>query len=313
MQVNDIKTALIRFLSEEAAKRAEGAHPEKADGSQTASAAPDALDIACLTDIDVVTISNGLKAALDAVLAQEGSGRAGLSEKEIMGLIKALVKDKNAGNSAKPDALLKLEAADIDLVTISRELKSVLRSSAPKTGETRQIEVSHDPGSALFLNSIIIELLPGLRLRLLKIYKRKSRYSRRKEGDEGGRKGNQGQGHENKRQYAASKVRFASEGTVEGDDGSEQGYRFELNLLPEGGLNGGGIALSQLAVRYTGKAEELHDFRFAFEIEPGDDAGQDRLKGKGYGLFMIDLVEISSTGDGAPVYGIEEEDWVKEV
>lgn len=302
--------------------------------ARTPAVVPDALDI---TDLlaDVVTISTVTAPVPEPGLCKETAVRAqqpvtprDVETKDFTGTApkEKLVKDERCRqNTVITGALDYLEPErGGDVVTISRGLNSLLKSALfHGAGSARQIDLPQGVGISPFLVTLLSEVLPGWKGRLLKVYRRKSRAVLRENPDSDGRE-EEGRGeptgHESdcddggplRRNYRPEPIKLTSTGTINTGDKRGLRFRLDLEIVCEGTVPcAHGVMPGPLVINYAGLSGELEDARFAFEVDAGKDSA--RFTGPGLGRLIIDLVEVGAAKDGSVIYGVPGDyPWIEE-
>lgn len=226
-----------------------------------------------------------------------------MQEDGLKGLMKYLSSRAHGkGESAEAPSGPKVQ----DVVTITKGLDAIFKSLGVKEGAAATL--LNIPGgieSPLFALLIAQGLAPGLALKLKKLYSRRPKGNK---GDKGGKdKDRQSETH---KAYDNPIVTLESEGEINTADGKRAHcvILLELDTGAED-LAPAQITLAPVEIDYGGATEDLKDLSFSFEIERASGAPS----GHGRGLVIIDLIEVGTDENGAPIYGVgEDEGWGEE-
>ncbi|MBI5643294.1 MAG: hypothetical protein HY954_07445 [Deltaproteobacteria bacterium] len=305
-------------VNEEAAKGEPGLKVQKTGNRPVSDVSAGNADILRLGVADVVTLSKELKSVLKYLSSSETPPptQPAISQDSLKTLISALLKERILKGEAGLVALLnKLESEEIDAVTLFKDLKSILKSVSPQEASApRQIDLPQAAG-APFLMTLLNEILPGLRLRFLKLYWRKSRagFRKKKDDDEQRQEPSEKDGEDDDSCYLLGKrysnpepVKLTSSGIIRTAGGHCLRFRLVLNLASEtgGALCGKGFELDPLIANYAGSIDELKDFRFAFDLDHAIDGKNPPFAGRRVGLLIINLARIGTASDGSMIFGL---------
>lgn len=219
-------------------------------------------------------------------------------------------------------SVLMEDAGDPDVVTISKDLKSVFKSGLlSEAVHNARIDIPGEADSAAFLLAFLNGILPGWNIKVRKVYRRKlgnkkeqgsKEDEKQPDPERSGAETDEGASGPDAKKYECykpGKVRVAASGIIKAEG---KGLRFslELNMTPSDGadFSGDGFSLGQVMVNYGGDPRECADLGFTFETaEDENDCGKGApFKGTGVGRLIIDLVPVGRTENGGVIYGLPE-------
>ena len=187
---------------------------------------------------------------------------------------------------------------------------------AAGAGEPREIFIPQSPGMSPFLMAILNDIFPDGGIRLLRVYRRKVRPPRPKEGrEEEGDSAKEGADAQRRgallKGYHAGLVTISAAGFIKTADGLEMPFSLGLDVTAAGerGPRDEEIRLEPLAVNYGGPASSLDDASFVFVAAP-----EDRVPfSGGAGRLVIELVDKGRADDGSVIYGVPDRgQWMEE-
>lgn len=281
-----------------------------------------------ITGEDVVTISKEVKTAVNLISSditgntvdvpiQKGPDVKTLIEPAIKErLVKA---EKYMGQIGVSEELEPITAERVDIVSITKEMKSAIRTMLiTDTGQPRELNLPQGLGLSPYVVTLLSELLPEWKIRLLKVYRRKSAgKARKKDGKKDGKKGTVGDdapnveyeeelfsSHFGEHSHDPKQTRLMSDGYINAAGYGRYNFSLRLDISSETAmaLRGKGVKLDSLIINYDGPPEELEDLSFTFESVDAEGAP---FKGTASGHIIIDLVRLSTNESGGSVYGLK--------
>lgn len=192
-----------------------------------------------------------------------------------------------------------------DVVSLTKGLDVIFKSLGLKEGAAATLlNIPGGADSPLFALLIAQGVAPGLALKLKKLFSRKPKGGK---GDKGGK--DKERHSDTHKAYDTPSVTIESEGEIKTADGKRAHCVIFMEFDTESkDLSPAKITLAPVDIDYNGAAEDLKDLSFSFEIERVSGASS----GHGRGLIIIDLIEVGSDEDGAPIYGVGEDECWKE-
>ncbi|OGP25758.1 MAG: hypothetical protein A2X99_05570 [Deltaproteobacteria bacterium GWB2_55_19] len=252
--------------------------------------------------VDLKLFTGEVESFLSQILSPEELKEAlkAMQDDGLKGLMKYLSSRAHGkGEGAETPAGPKVQ----DVVSLTKGIDAIFKSLGLKEGvAATPLNIPGGAESPLFAMLIAEGITPGLALKLKKLY------SRRPKGGKGGKdKDRQNETH---KAYDNPTVTIESEGEIKTADG-KRAHCVILMELDTGAkdLSPAKITLAPVEIDYGGAAEDLKDLSFSFDIERASGSSS----GHGRALIIIDLIEVGTDENGAPIYGVgEDEGWGEE-
>lgn len=215
-----------------------------------------------------------------------------------------------------------LSNVHLDVIELSDQAKALLaQEKGPKevaqANKTETFEISEQDKQKIHLIEKMLEALTGKKVKIYVLKKIELH------GEEANCKTNpeipasqapqrQGWGLEydyHESYYEQEKMSFAAQGTIKTADGKEIAFSVQLNMSREFAsqqnirIRAGDAAIDPLVINFNGKAPELTDTKFTFDLDSDGKEDQISFVGPGSGFLALDLNGDGRINNGKELFG----------
>jgi hypothetical protein len=240
-----------------------------------------------------------MKIVHDAILMD--SSRAYLEKDEAKESLRLWV-DQTRGQAASGN----------DSITISREAEMLLNEN---NSEIDEAEMTEGMDREISLKKLIAEILSGMEIKLVHIGKVKRQDPGLRDSKSAGEaSGTERQGWGVQYDYQSTHtekedVSFNARGIIQTADGKQVAFTLKLDMsreyLEENSINirAGDAAIDPLVLNFDGKAAELTDLKFDFDLNADGVVENISMPTAGRGFLALDLNGDGAINNGAELFG----------
>lgn len=196
-----------------------------------------------------------------------------------------------------------------DSVTISREAEELLSQN-----DSTIDEISEEADREISLKKLIVELLSGRRIKAVSIGKvdRRDAPVKDKSAADEARNARQGWGMQYDYQSTHSEkedVSFIARGIVRTADGKQIAFTLQLDMSREymeqnnQNIRAGDAPIDPLILNFDGKAAELTDKKFSFDLDADGTRENISMPSAGRGFLALDSNGDGMVNDGSELFG----------